>query len=53
MSRPACQAVTIWPEIPPHGVWLACCLPVGHDGEHLCADVEYLPEPDALPLEAT
>lgn len=37
-----CPAVTIWPEIPPHGVRLACSLPAGHDGDHACADVEYL-----------
>lgn len=39
-----CPAVTIWTDIHPHGVRLRCCLPAGHDGEHLCADVEYLSE---------
>lgn len=47
MSRPACAAVQIWPEIPPRGVRLVCCLPAGHDGDHACADVEYLPDPAA------
>lgn len=40
-----CPAFTIWPEIPPHGVRLACSLPAGHDGDHGCADPEYLDEP--------
>lgn len=39
-----CPAVTMWPEIPPHGVRLTCCNPAGHDGEHWCADIEYLKE---------
>ena len=29
-----CPAVTIWPDVPPHGVRLACALPAGHDGDH-------------------
>lgn len=37
-----CAAVTIWPEIRPHGVRLACSLPAGHEGDHACADIEYL-----------
>lgn len=39
-----CTAVTTWPEVPPHGVRLACCLPAGHGGEHACAQIEYLTE---------
>lgn len=39
-----CAAVTTWPEVRPHGVRLACCLPAGHDGEHACAEIEYLTE---------
>lgn len=45
MSRRTCPAATVWPEISPHGARLACCLPEGHDGDHLCADIEYLPAP--------
>ena len=37
-----CTAVTIWPDVGPHGVRLTCCLPAGHDGEHGCAEPEYL-----------
>lgn len=37
-----CPAVTIWPEI-----GLACSLPAGHDGDHACADIEYLTEEGA------
>jgi hypothetical protein len=39
-----CTAVTIWHDVPPHGVRLRCCLPAGRDGEHGCADIEYLGE---------
>lgn len=39
-----CPAVTIWPEVPPHGVRLACALPAGHDGDHAAAVVETLEE---------
>ena len=39
-----CAAVTIWPEVPPHGVRLACALLAGHDGDHACAVVEMLEE---------
>ena len=39
-----CPATTIWPEVGTHGARLRCALPVGHDGEHLCAEIEYLPE---------
>ena len=41
---PTCPAVTTWPEVRPHGVRLACCLPVGHDGEHAAGEIEYLTE---------
>jgi hypothetical protein len=37
-----CTAVTIWPDVGPHGVRLACCLPSGHDGDHAAAEVEWL-----------
>lgn len=39
-----CNAVTIWPEIPPHGVRLACSLPAGHEGDHAAAEIEYIGE---------
>lgn len=39
-----CPVVTIWPEIGPHGVRLACSLPAGHDGEHAAAEVEWIGE---------
>lgn len=41
-TKNACPAVTIWPEIAPHGARLACSLPAGHGGDHACADIEYL-----------
>jgi hypothetical protein len=41
-SRATCAVVTIWPEIPPNGARLSCCLSAGHDGEHACAEVEYI-----------
>ena len=37
-----CPAVTIWPEVGTHGARLRCALSAGHDGEHMCADIEYL-----------
>ena len=37
-----CPAVTVWPDVPPHGVRLACALPAGHDGEHGASQIEYL-----------
>jgi hypothetical protein len=39
-----CTAVTIWPEIGPHGVRLACSLPAGHGGDHAAGEIEYLEE---------
>ena len=39
-----CPAVTIWLDVPPHGVRLACALPAGHDGDHGAAVVETLKE---------
>lgn len=46
MSKPRaaqpCAITTTWPEIPPNGVRLACCLPAGHDGDHACAEIEYM-----------
>ena len=39
-----CPTTTTWPEVPPHGVRLACALPAGHDGEHACAGIEWLEE---------
>ena len=46
MTRPVstCPAVTTWPEVRPHGVRLACCLPVGHPGEHAASEIEQLTE---------
>lgn len=35
-----CPAVTIWPEVGPHGARLACCLPAGHSGEHYADTIE-------------
>jgi hypothetical protein len=40
-----CSKYAIWPEVPPHGVRLSCCLPAGHAGDCACADIEYLPKP--------
>lgn len=42
VTRTPCPAVTVWPEIPPHGALLTCCLPAGHDGDHYAAEIEYL-----------
>jgi len=42
-----CAATEVWPEIYPHGVRLSCCLPAGHDGEHLAADIKYLSAAEA------
>lgn len=39
-----CPAVTIWPDVGPHGVRLACVLPAGHEGEHAAAEVEWIGE---------
>jgi hypothetical protein len=40
-----CTAVTVWPDIGPHGVRLTCALPAGHDGDHGCGEIEWLEEP--------
>ena len=37
----SCHASTVWADVPPHGVRLACVLSVGHAGDH-AGDVEYL-----------
>ena len=48
MKTSTCAATEVWPEIYPHGVRLSCCLPAGHDGEHLAADIEYLGAAEAV-----
>jgi hypothetical protein len=44
--RETCAKAATWPEVRPYGVRLSCCLPAGHSGECLCADIEYLPKPE-------
>lgn len=34
----ACTAATIW-DLGRHRVRLVCCLPAGHEGEHLASEI--------------